>query len=243
MGFAEVASLAERRGRAPRDVPPGAEREIDVSSAPRASVRAHVSVVVVSDDAVLRTGIAAQVCADDISVLAAVESPDACAGLAPDVVVVPHRLPGTSAIDVCERLHRPGGPALLVIGTAARALLLRRVVQAGAVGFVAAESPAGLLRDAVRSVACGNPYFDPAVGRLVVDLIARPGPDQRPYGLTRAQLDVVALLPKGLRNREIAAELGITENTVKTHLRHALRKLNVPNRAQAAALVKREGLA
>lgn len=241
MGYAAVTPLAGRRRRERHD---GQPREEHGSRPPRASLRAPITVVVVCDDPGLRGHVAGQVTDDDIALLAAVDCADACAGLTPDAVVVPHRPPGTSAIDACERLHRDDGPVLVVLATSmTRASLLRRVVQAGAKAFVAADSPPALLRDAIRSAVSGRPFFDPVIGHLVVELVARTPTRPHPYGLTPAQLDVVALLPKGLRNREIAAELGITENTVKTHLRHALRKLGVPNRAQAAALVKREGLA
>lgn len=240
MAFADVALLTERR-RVPRSA-------ADSLPAPRTSSRVAVGTairtVVVHGDASLREEVAGHLAGDGITVVGAVEGAEACPVLAPDVVVVAHRLPATSAIEVCERLHRNGpGPAVVVVASAPRAVLLRRVVQAGAFGFVVADSPATVLRDAVRSVSAGRPFFDPALGRLVVELVARTPAERRPYGLTRAQLDVVTLLPKGLRNREIAAELGITENTVKTHLRHALRKLGVRDRAQAAALVVREGLA
>lgn len=81
------------------------------------------------------------------------------------------------------------------------------------------------------------PRFADALGRLG----AKDSAD-RPYGLTRTQFAIVALLPRGLSDRLIAAELGISENTVKTHLRHALRKLNVTTRAEAAAIARSTGL-
>ena len=207
-------------------------------------IREPLRVVVVHGDAFVRDEVAARLAADDLCVAARVETPEECHQYAADAVVAVHRLPGTRAADVCERLnartfHRPG---VVVLAHTPRAVLVRRCVQEGAVGFVCADSPPGVLREAVRWAAAGRVYLDPAVGGLVVELIARTPRDRRPYGLTPAQLDVAALLPKGLTNREIATELGISENTVKTHLRHALRKLEVPNRAQAAALVVREGL-
>jgi DNA-binding NarL/FixJ family response regulator len=206
--------------------------------------RARVRVGIVHGDSAIRDGVAARLAAEDLTIVALAESPDDLELFRPDVVVVVHRHTGASAIDVCERLRGvPQGPKIVVLAYAARAVLLRRVIQAGSTGFVDADSPAAVLRDAVRAACSGRAFIDPALGTLVVELIARAPADSRPYGLTRAQLDVVALLPKGLPNREIAAELGISENTVKTHLRHALRKLNVRDRAQAAALVVREGLA
>jgi DNA-binding NarL/FixJ family response regulator len=228
--YAEVPALPERRRPPLEPVRPG-----------HVPLRATIRAVVVSTDAAQREDLASRAAHQDVAVIAASGSL-AAAGVGADVVVVGHRLPGGSAVEACEQLAGRGRPAVVVVAPAPRAALLRRVLQAGAAAFVAAESPASVLRDAIRSAAAGRPYVDPSLGRLVVELVARTPTERRPYGLTRAQLDVVALLPRGLRNREIAVELGITENTVKTHLRHALRKLRVRDRAQAAALVMREGL-
>lgn len=241
MGCADVASLTERRerrsGRSGDD-----DRDRTSRMAPRGSLRAATRVAVVHPDPTWRDDVATALAAEDLVVVAA-DGADAIAAAGVDVVVVAHRQPGTSAVEICERLRGLSPcPAFVVVASETRAVLLRRVVQAGATAFVAAESPPTVLREAVRAVAAGRPYFDPAISHCLLDLIARTPSDRRPYGLTRAQLDVVALLPKGLPNREIAAELGISENTVKTHLRHALRKLKVRDRAQAAALVVREGL-
>ena len=238
MGSAEVASLTERRQRTGRPAREPASRR---TSRPAAQ---GVRTAVVHNDATVRERLVAQLTGAGIDVVGAVATAEASAKLDPDVVVVAHRATGAAAVDICERVRRgTPAPAVVIVATEPRAVLLRRAVQAGATGFVAADSAPSVLREAVRSVSAGRPFFDPAVGRLVVDLIDRTPSDERPYGLTRAQLDVVALLPLGLPNRLIAAELGISENTVKTHLRHALRKLGVRDRAQAAALVVREGLA
>lgn len=232
MGTADVASIAERRRSRTR--PDGT----------RASVRTLTRVAVVHADPLLREDVSNRVSDDDLTVVASLDALDGWSDAAPDVLVLAHRAPGTSAIDLCTEL-RPGaaGPAVVIVAAEPKAVLLRRAVQHGALGFVAAESPPHVLREAVRWAAGGRAFVDPAVSHLVHELVARPPAGKRPYGLTRAELEVVALLPKGMPNREIAAELGITENTVKTHLRHALRKLGVRDRAQAAALVVREGLA
>lgn len=201
-------------------------------------------VVVLHGDRVLRDRLAAQLSGEGIEVVGAVPDVERCLALLPDVVVVVHGGADTPAVHLCGQVRAGGtGPEVVVVAHEPRSVLVRLAVQAGATGFVDASSPADVLCAAVRSVAAGRPFFDPAVGHLVVDLVGRTPSDQRPYKLTRAQLDVVALLPLGLPNRLIAAELGISENTVKTHLRHALKKLGVRDRAQAAALVVREGLA
>ncbi|HWL37461.1 MAG TPA: response regulator transcription factor [Frankiaceae bacterium] len=210
----------------------------------RASLHVVIRAVVVHQDAGLRDEIAGVLADEDVRVVACLDTPEAYADCAPDVVVLAHRPPGTSAVDLCERLRAadPSCPAIVVVAADPRAVLLRRAIQTGATGFVCAGSPPQVLREAIRWASAGRVFLDPACGGLVVELVAKTQKGL-PYGLTRAELDVVALLPKGMPNREIANELGISENTVKTHLRHALRKLGVRDRAQAAALVVREGLA
>ena len=240
--IADITTLVDRRERAHSERPPE-EPDHTTRTPPRAQARAVVRAVVLHADAGFRATVAASLSHDDIAVVAEVCSPDVTCDPAPDVVIVGHRQPGTSAVDCCEALRKhPACPPLVIVAHAPRAVLLRRAIQVGVAALVAHDSPPAVLREAVRAAAAGRVYVDPALSRLVIELIARPPADQRPYGLTRAQLDVVALLPKGMPNREIAAELGISENTVKTHLRHALRKLDVRDRAQAATLVVREGL-
>jgi DNA-binding NarL/FixJ family response regulator len=114
---------------------------------------------------------------------------------------------------------------------------------AGAKGFVMKESQPAVLRDAVRVVSQGETFTDPRVGAKLVALASRNRRAKGPFGLTIQEMRVVEQLPRGLTNREIGSELGIAEDTVKTHLRHALRKLNARDRVEAAAIALREGLA
>jgi DNA-binding NarL/FixJ family response regulator len=227
MAYAGLVSLADRR----------AHRE-------ERGVADPVRVLVVDDDPRARDAVAGAMRDErEVDVVACVATPDEV-GLArrPDVVVVGPRVPGTAVVALCTRLSAlDPAPGVVVVAAWPRAVMMRRALQAGARGFVSADCAPEVLGAAVRAVAGGQPYLDTGLGRLVLDLVV--GSTQpRPYGLTPAEYEVVTLLPRGLMNREIAAELGITENTVKTHLRHALRKLAVRDRAQAAALVVREGL-
>jgi DNA-binding NarL/FixJ family response regulator len=240
MTYAVLVSLDDRRARRGERFVSEAVAHERIGPLSRTWVRA----VVVDADPRIRDAVTAALEAEPgIAVVAAVAAIDGTLDLAHEVVVVGHRFPGTSAVEVCARLKREQHPPpVVVVAHAPRAALMRRVLQAGASGFVSSDCAPEVLREAVRYVTDGDFYVDPSLGRLVVEVVARAD-EPRPYGLTRAELDVVALLPRGLMNREIAIELGITENTVKTHLRHALRKLAVRDRAQAAALVVREGLA
>ncbi|HEX8002990.1 MAG TPA: response regulator transcription factor [Mycobacteriales bacterium] len=207
-----------------------------------------IRVLVVDDHPLVRDGLTAVLQVEpDMQVSGAVGTGEAALALLertrPDVVVVDNSLPGMSGVDLCAALiRRVTNPRVVVLSEAPSASLMRRSVAAGALGFVAKGSATTTLRDAVRHAFRGEPFFDPSLARFVVELAGRGTRRQGPHGLTPAELDVVALLPKGLMNREIAVALGIKENTVKTHLRHALRKLAVRDRAQAAAIVVKEGL-
>lgn len=112
--------------------------------------------------------------------------------------------------------------------------------RAGARGFVVKDSDPLVLRQAVRAVAVGGTYIDPKVaGRLVA--IATGGRRVRDsHGLTAAEQRVVQLLPQGLTNRRMARLLGVSEQTVKTHLSRAMAKLGVHNRHEVAALMVEE---
>lgn len=237
MAQAELVSLEERRAQR-------GETEMGDGPAGRDVRTDPVRTLVVDDDPHAREALAGTLAAEtDIEVVASVAAYDeAHALLGPEVVVVGHRAAGLTVAPLATSLRADAPPGVVVVASWPRAALLRRALQAGARGFVQAECGREVLLAAVRTVAFGEPYVDPSLGRLVLELVVG-GEQPRPYHLTRAEYDVVTLLPRGLMNREIAAELGITENTVKTHLRHALRKLAVRDRAQAAALVVREGLA
>lgn len=206
-----------------------------------------IRVLVVDDHPIVRDGIIAALGAEpDVEVVSAVstaeEALDLLGRVEVDVLVLDHSLPGRSGVDACSDLQgRRDAPPVVILSGTPTALLMRRAMTAGAVAFVAKDSSGSVLRDAIRAAHRGDAYIDPSLARLVLDLAGRGQGRRGPYGLTPAEMDVVALLPKGLMNREIAVELGITENTVKTHLRHALRKLDVRDRAQAAAIVVKEG--
>ena len=113
---------------------------------------------------------------------------------------------------------------------------------AGARGFMVKDSDSALIRLAVRSVAQGGTFVDPRVAGKLVALAAKGTPARGPFGLSYQELRVLRFLPLGYSNREIGAELGISQETVKTHVRNTLRKLGVPDRAKAAAVAQREGL-
>ncbi|MEX2459379.1 MAG: response regulator transcription factor [Actinomycetota bacterium] len=162
----------------------------------------------------------------------------------PDVVVLDLRLPGMDGIEVCERIlqARPK-TAVLILTSFPNDGAMLAAFAAGAKGFLIKRSELTTLREAIRVVAGGGTYVDPQVAGKLVALAARGRRATGPHGLSGQELRVVELLPRGLSNREIAEQLAISPHTVKSHMRSALRKLGARDRAEAAALVMREGLA
>ncbi|HEX9888075.1 MAG TPA: response regulator transcription factor [Nitriliruptorales bacterium] len=112
----------------------------------------------------------------------------------------------------------------------------------GAHALVMDESSPIALVQAVRAVHTGGTFVDPSIAGKLVELAVKAKRVKGPHGLTVQQRRVLERLPRGLTNIEIGEELGISENTVKTHVRNILRKLDVDDRAQASAVAKDLGL-
>ena len=120
---------------------------------------------------------------------------------------------------------------------------LFRAIKAGAQGYLLKNLEAPQLRSMLEGVARGEPAITPATAARIIDEFLRTtGPNAQASGLTDRELEVLKLVTAGLRNREIGTELGITENTVKFHLKNIVGKLHAQNRADLAARAVREGL-
>jgi len=209
-----------------------------------------ISILLVDDHPVVREGVAA-ILGDDpeLRVIAEASSGEdalklIAAGEIPDVVVVDVRLPGMSGIDMCGALRErsPRTRAIVFTSFPSEASMLEAFT-AGAKGFLAKESGPATLRTAIQSVAAGDTYIDPRLANKMIALATKGRRAKGPFGLTMQEMRVVELLPRGLTNVQIGKELGVSEQTVKSHLYSAMRKLRVSNRAQAAAFAQREGLA
>jgi DNA-binding NarL/FixJ family response regulator len=207
-----------------------------------------IEVLIADDHPVVREGVSGILAADvDVRVVGATGSGEDALrqieALRPDVLVIDIRLPGMSGVEVCTVLRErfPRVKAVILTAFAADGVLMEALA-AGARGFVLKESGPAVLREAVHAVARGDTYVDPRVTAKLVAVATRGRRAKGPLGLTVQEMRILELLPKGLTNRQIGEELGITEATVKTHLHNAMRKLRATNRAQAVALAQREGL-
>lgn len=165
----------------------------------------------------------------------------------PDVVVMDVRMPGVDGVTATTRLRAvPDAPPVLVLTTFEDDEILAGALRAGAAGFLLKGVPAEDLQRAVRSVAAGDSWLDPAVtGRVLTAY--REGPSARVPGsaadvLTPREREVLALIGAGLSNSEIAQSLTLGEGTVKTHVGHVFAKLALRDRAAAVVFAFDHGL-
>ena len=172
-------------------------------------------------------------CAHGGEVITAVDS------LAPDVVLMDVRMPLVDGVQATRGLRRrDGSPPVLALTTFDDDEVLAGVLRAGASGFVLKGVPAEDLQRAVRVVADGGAWLDPAVTGRVLAIYRsaappRPGRDAGLDALTGREREVLALIGQGKTNTEIAAELVVSEGTVKTHINHLFTKLQLRDRAAA----------
>jgi DNA-binding NarL/FixJ family response regulator len=203
-----------------------------------------IRVLVVDDQELVRAGLRGILrtefgfdivgeCANGGEAIAAAES------LAPDVVLMDVRMPLVDGVQATRELRRrEGSPPVLALTTFDDDEVLAGVLRAGAAGFVLKDVPAEDLHRAVRVVAGGGAWLDPAVtGRVLAIYRSAPPPragrDPALDALTSREREVLALIGQGKTNTEIAAGLFVSDGTVKTHINHLFTKLQLRDRAAA----------
>jgi DNA-binding NarL/FixJ family response regulator len=207
-----------------------------------------ITVFVVDDHPALREGLSALLTVDDdLSVVGdagtAEDALPAIERLGPEVVLLDVRLPGMDGVEACRALAERQPQVKVSIFTGLRDQpTMMKAFAAGAKGYVVKEAMPDTIRHAVRVVASGGMFIDPYLAGKLVSAASHRRGRVGPYGLTHQERRVLELLPEGLSNRQIAKALDLSPNTVKTHLRNAMRKLQVSDRSLAAAFVTREGL-
>ncbi|HEY3501688.1 MAG TPA: response regulator transcription factor [Actinocatenispora sp.] len=209
-----------------------------------------IRVLIVDDQRVVRDGLTMLLgLLPGIEVVgAAVDGDDAVArtdALAPDVVLMDLSMPHCDGPTATRRiLAAHPRVRVVVLTTYSDDEWVFAALDAGARGYVTKDASAEEIRQAITTVAAGQALLDPSVQRLLLDGYARAtrapaAPD--PAGLTGRERDVLRLIAAGLSNAEIAAELVISEATVKTHITHLLAKTGCRDRAQLVALAYRTG--
>ncbi|GFH37028.1 response regulator [Streptomyces pacificus] len=215
-----------------------------------------VRVLLVDDQPLLRTGFRMILEAEqDIAVVGeagdGLQALDQVRALQPDVVLMDIRMPRMDGVEATRRITGPerDGPAkVLVLTTFDLDEYVVEALRAGASGFLLKDAPANELVQAIRVVAAGEAMLAPSITRRLLDKYAshlpsgeEPMPDTL-RTLTERELEVLKLVARGLSNAEIAADLFVSETTVKTHVGHVLTKLGLRDRVQAAVYAYESGL-
>jgi DNA-binding NarL/FixJ family response regulator len=205
-------------------------------------------VLVVDDHEVVRRGLHAFLDGEpDLEVVADAgggeEALDICArldseGRAPDVVLMDLQMSPMDGIETTRRVRdRYPGVEVVALTSFAEKERVRAALESGASGYLLKDSEAAEVAAAVRSAHRGEIQLDPAVTKPLSS-----GGNDITSLLTSRELEVLRLVGAGKANKEIAAELVISERTARTHVSNVLRKIGVSSRTQAAVLAVREGL-
>ena len=176
-----------------------------------------------------------------------VEAVSAARDLRPDVVLMDVRMPRVDGIEATRQIAAmPEPPRVLVLTTFDLDEYVFAALRAGASGFLLKDAPEAQLLAAIRVIAEGGSLFAPAVTRRLIERFANLAEPAAPPAaldsLTAREVEVLRLLARGRSNAEIAAELVVSEHTVKTHVAHVLAKLDLRDRIQAVILAYESGL-
>ncbi|MFG1638751.1 response regulator [Amycolatopsis sp. NPDC049252] len=211
------------------------------------------SVLVVDDQDLVRAGFAALLGAvPDIDVAGeardGLEAVEKAAALRPDVVLMDIRLPGLDGVKATERILAeavPPRPGVLMLTVFDLDEYVYTALRAGAAGFLLKDSPTETLVAGIHAVARGDMLFGPTITRRLVEAFTRTPPElptARLSALTERELEVLRFVGTGVTNGWIAAELRVSEATVKTHLNRLMTKLGISSRAQAVVVAYETGL-
>jgi DNA-binding NarL/FixJ family response regulator len=209
-----------------------------------------VRTLLVDDHALFRDGVASLLLAWGHEVVGQASDGNQAIELvdetSPDVVLMDVRMPNVSGIEATAEIKaRHPEVAIVMLTVSEDEADLFRAIKAGAQGYLLKNLETPQLRSMLEGVARGEPAISPGTAARIIDDFlqtrnaAVPSPTQK---LTGREVQVLELVTDGQRNREIAVELGISENTVKFHLKNIVEKLHAQNRAELAARAVREGL-
>ncbi|MFJ9694772.1 response regulator [Kitasatospora sp. NPDC101183] len=214
-------------------------------------------VVVADDQALVRTGFRLILESEGIEVVAEAEDGEQAVAAVrrtrPDVVLMDIRMPGLDGLEATRRiLAEPSAdaPRIIMLTTFDLDHYVYAAMAAGASGFLLKDVTPEHLAAAVRLVRTGDALLAPAITRRLVERFARPdtgpeaasAPHRELSTLTPRELEVTTLLARGLSNAELAARLGLSEATVKTHVARILAKLGLRDRAQVVVAAYETGL-
>jgi DNA-binding NarL/FixJ family response regulator len=214
-----------------------------------------VRVLLVDDQALIRAGFRMILEAEEgIEVVGecadGTQAIDSVKRLRPDVVLMDIRMPEMDGIEATRRIVQADGDGpvkVLMLTTFDLDEYVYDALRAGASGFLLKDVPAEQLVAGIHVVAQGEALLAPSITRRLIQEFSRSAPSRQeaPAGvaeLTPRELEVFKLLARGMSNAEIAAELVVSETTVKTHVARILMKLEIRDRVQAVVLAYESGL-
>src|SRR5882672_1920004 len=199
-----------------------------------------IRVLCVDDHPIVREGIAAVIATQD-DILSVGEAGDGQAALAqyrelkPDVVVMDLRMPGMGGVEATIEIRKEFPTVrIIVLTTYEGDENIHRALEAGARGYILKDSVRRELLQTIREVYAGRRHISPAMATCLAE--HTPG-----MSLSPRELEVLQLIAKGLRNKEIGARLDIAEDTVKIHIKNIFVKLEVIDRTEAVVAASQRG--
>ncbi len=203
--------------------------------------KAKIRIMVADDHAIVRDGIISIVAGEkDLQLVA--QAPDGVKAvelvkkLLPDILLLDLRMPGRDGLEVIaeiQSLHLP--TRVIVLTTFESEQDIHQALKAGARGYLLKDTPRPELLDAIRRVHGGETCIPPRISQKLVEKMNRPE-------LTEREGEILRLIAEGDSNKAIGDKLGITEGTVKTHVKGLLKKLHVPGRTAAVREAVHQGL-
>jgi len=214
--------------------------------------RVNISVLLADDQRLVRAGFRQILASEGFEVVGEAndghEAVELARRLRPDVVLMDVRMPNLDGIEATRRILSEPDPRsrVLVLTTFDLDEYVYEALRAGASGFLLKDAPEDQLAAAIRIVADGGSLFAPSVTRRLIAEFARTAARKEPplalAELTPRELEVLRLIARGLSNRDIGAELVVSEHTARTHVSRILSKLDLHDRTQAVVLAYESGL-